>query len=82
MWSTHVRFHSRIQGVKEAVADLRTSVKNAIAFREKCSLTLSAAMGATLALEQVGSSVVVLVLRGLLEQGGQGKVLQRVSSFA
>ena len=48
-----LRFNSRIQSVKNAVADLRVSVKGAIAYREKCSLTLSAAMGATLALEQV-----------------------------
>ena len=53
MVSQAVRFHTRIQSMKDAVADLRVSVKGAIAYREKCSLTLSAAMGATLALEQV-----------------------------
>ena len=53
------RCNSRIQSVKDAVADLRASVKGAIAYREKCSLTLSAAMGATLALEQVGLAPII-----------------------
>ena len=42
-----------MHGVKRSVAELRAAVKKAAAYREKCSLTLSAAMGVTLALDQV-----------------------------
>ena len=47
------RSASAVQAVKDAVAELRASVKSAVSHREKCSILLSAAMAASLALEQV-----------------------------
>ncbi|KAK9807281.1 hypothetical protein WJX73_007482 [Symbiochloris irregularis] len=47
------RTASSVQAVKHAVAELRISVKCAVSHREKCSILLSAAMAASLALEQV-----------------------------
>ena len=47
------RSASAVQAVKDAVAELRVSVKSAVAHREKCSILLSAAMAASLALDQV-----------------------------
>ena len=47
------RSASAVQAVKDAVAELRVSVKGAVSHREKCSVLLSAAMAASLALEQV-----------------------------
>lgn len=39
--------------VKMAVAEMRASVKAAVSHREKCCMLLSAAMAASLAVEQV-----------------------------
>lgn len=47
------RSTSAVQAVKAAVAELRVDVKSTISHREKCSILLSAAMAASLALEQV-----------------------------
>ena len=55
-----IRLGSYVQQVKRSVTELRVAVKHAAAYREKCSLTLSAAMGATLALDQASPCVRVL----------------------
>ena len=52
-----VRLSGYVQDVKRSVAELRVAVKQAAAYREKCSLLLSAAMGVTLALDQVWHAV-------------------------
>ena len=42
-----------ITGVKKLVAEMRETVKNVVSHREKCAMLLSAAMAASVALDQV-----------------------------
>lgn len=42
-----------ISGVKKVVAEMRATVKLVVSHREKCSMILSAAMAASVALDQV-----------------------------
>lgn len=42
-----------ITGVKKLVAEMRETVKNVVSHREKCAMILSAAMAASVALDQV-----------------------------
>ena len=45
-----------ISGIKKSVADMRAEAEAATCYREKCSIILSTAIGASVALDQVGYS--------------------------
>lgn len=45
-----------ITGIKKSVADMRAEAEAASCYREKCSIILSTAIGASVALDQVGYS--------------------------